>query len=108
MVKDLARVTHDRYSLEQAVVLARYHTDWPTSSSPRYSTYQAIATMLRISPSTVRNICMSFTKDLTLRDLTKKSKLSRIKSKQLKKKKCFGVLSREHIDYLTSEEMMKK
>ena len=53
----MRRLPLHRDELTDFCLLARYHSRFPAQNSPAYCSYQRIAALLTISPTTVRKIC---------------------------------------------------
>ena len=91
------------------ICLARYHTQYPTPFSMAFNSYKSIASLLNLSATTVRNICLQQSGMFNVKDtdcgvITSKRRLPRRTPKKTFKTK----LSPDHIAFLTSQSNLRK
>ena len=105
MVKQFNRLPIDKAHLHEFILWYRFHTLTPTSESMRFGTIKAVADLLNIGQTTVRNICRHYIKPSSV--LGYSNMMSRKEKKNLlNKRQSFGELSYEHMDYLINEKTL--
>ena len=90
------------------VLLARYHKPNPLPSDRVFCSLKQIGDFLKLSPTSIRLICMKYFSSHFSKDENPKKMSKRIQKKLAKRKQCFGVLSCEHIMFLTSQDTLRK
>jgi len=97
-----------RSHLLKFVLLARYRTLSPSPKHLAYASYSSIGKTVGLSSTTVRKLCLKcVNKRIDLEELPRKVS-KRIQSKQIGLRKYFGVLTKEHYEFLTSQSTLKK
>ena len=90
------------------ILLARYRTLCPTTLHKAYASYGSIGKVVGLSSTTVRKLCLQCISKRQTHDTLPRQPSKRIQSRSIIKRKYFGVLSQENIEFLTSQSTLKK
>ena len=90
------------------ILLSRFRTLNPTPQHKAYASYVSVGQVVGLSSTTVRKLCLQCINRKIRLDTLPRQPSKRIQGKNIAKRKYFGVVTREHIQFLTSQTTLKK
>lgn len=87
--------------LLKTCLLARFRTLNPTPKHKAWASYESVGKLVGLSSATVRKLCLQCVSKSISLDALPRQPSKRIERKNITKRKYFGVVTKEHLEFLT-------